>query len=71
MESGSINKKNRLSAVWLVEVTGLEPATSASRTQRSTRLNYTSITTICLSQKKYMTTFFLIESQVFLNYFVS
>ena len=36
-------KAPRLGAFSLVEVTGFEPATSASRTQRSTKLSHTSL----------------------------
>ena len=36
---------------FLVEVTGLEPAASASRTQRSTKLSHTSITNIYFFKK--------------------
>lgn len=42
----------------LVGMTGLEPATSSSRTKRSTRLNYIPLTCIYISQKFFNTSFF-------------
>lgn len=42
----------------LVGMTGLEPATSSSRTKRSTRLNYIPSTCIYISQNFFNTSFF-------------
>ena len=42
----------------LVGMTGLEPATSSSRTKRSTRLNYIPLTCIYISQNFFNTSFF-------------
>ncbi len=54
---GTLNHKNsplqKQGAVFMVEMTGLEPAASASRTQRSTKLSHISIAYVFLTLEYY------------------